>query len=447
MNLGCETEHIEFKESTSEKHEALESIASILNKHGYGEVYFGVKDNGDVKGQMIMDSTIKELTESIFRDIEPRIIPTITKENFAGLSVLKVAFSGTQVPYSAFGKFLIRVGTQNRKMSRDELVRLVKDSDYSLNWEKEISHSIDDIDDVTLKGFFQESVDCGRLSMKEYDKQSVLTTLGIAKGNSILNAAYALFGKNEPVALKLACFATDEKITFIDLKEIKGNIYNLITEAVNYIGRNIHWKIDIGQQKRIEVPEIPIMAIREIVINAFAHANYKNNPEIEINIHPGKITIFNPGSFPDELTPNDFINQNISSIKRNPLILSVLFRCKDVEQSGTGFKRMNHLCEEANVEWEFNNTAYGFYFSFKRRNVQANVQADVQPSLNKKDLSDNELTIYLKIRENRTIKNGELASIIGKSEKTVQRSLALLIKKGYLNRIGNNQYGYWEVLK
>lgn len=50
-------------------------------------------------------------------------------------------------------------------------------------------------------------------------------------------------------------------------------------------------------------------------INAFAHAFYENHPEIEINIHPGLISIFNPGTFPVELTPNDFINRIISSLK------------------------------------------------------------------------------------------------------------------------------------
>lgn len=46
MNLGIESEILEFKETTGEKHEALESMAAIINKHGYGTLYFGVKDNG-----------------------------------------------------------------------------------------------------------------------------------------------------------------------------------------------------------------------------------------------------------------------------------------------------------------------------------------------------------------------------------------------------------------
>lgn len=36
MNLGMETETVEHKRSTGEMREGMESIASILNKHGQG---------------------------------------------------------------------------------------------------------------------------------------------------------------------------------------------------------------------------------------------------------------------------------------------------------------------------------------------------------------------------------------------------------------------------
>ena len=43
MNLGMETETLEYKKSTGEMKEAVISIASILNKHQKGELYFGVR--------------------------------------------------------------------------------------------------------------------------------------------------------------------------------------------------------------------------------------------------------------------------------------------------------------------------------------------------------------------------------------------------------------------
>ncbi len=444
MNLGRKSETIEFKKTTGERHEAIESIVSMINKHGYGELYFGVNDDGGVEGQIINDSTIKDLSESISRDIEPRIVPTINVIKNGEKEILKVSFSGTQVPYSAYGKFLIRVGTQNRKLSRDELIILIKKHDYALKWEEEIHHDIGDIDNDSLKKYFDEAVQCGRLAMVQYDEEAALSAIGVLKnGNKVNNAGYALFGKGEPVSLKLACYATDEKLTFIDLKEIKGNIYHLINEAMKYIGSNIHWSVTYGTRKRIETPEIPLFAIREMVINAFAHANYMSDSEIEINIHPGKITIFNPGSFPEWLTPNDFIDKNTPSIKRNPLILDALFRCKDVEKSGSGFRRMNELCEEAHIKWDYKNFGYGFGFEFLRNNENINAKL---PQI-ENDLSDNELTIYMKIKEDRKIGYDELSILINKGKKTAQRISLSLIRKGYIRRIGNNQYGYWEVLK
>ena len=53
MNLGKETETLEFKKTTGEINAAMVSIVAILNKHGIGTLYFGVKPNGDVVGQGI----------------------------------------------------------------------------------------------------------------------------------------------------------------------------------------------------------------------------------------------------------------------------------------------------------------------------------------------------------------------------------------------------------
>lgn len=45
VNLGPETEYVEHKKSTGEIKEGMQSIGSILNKHGRGTLYFGTLDN------------------------------------------------------------------------------------------------------------------------------------------------------------------------------------------------------------------------------------------------------------------------------------------------------------------------------------------------------------------------------------------------------------------
>ena len=238
----------------------------------------------------------------------------------------------------------------------------------------------------------------------------------------------------------MACYATDDKVTFTDLNSVRGSIYTLINTGITYILNHINWRAEINH-KREDIPEIPVKAIREIVVNAFAHAIYEPNPEIEINIYPSMITIFNPGSFPDELTPQDFVSKNISSVKRNPLIIDILYRCKDVEKSGTGFKRMNEICIKEGIKWDSMSTAYGFMFTFFRP-INGTTEETNDVNI---ELTDAEKDILNAIQNNPKITRENMANDLGKSVRTIQRTIKQLTDKGLLIRIGSARYGYWEV--
>lgn len=437
MIIGQETEQIEFKLTTGERKEAMESICAILNKHTKGTLYFGIDDSGYVKGQQVSDSTMKDLSHLIYESIEPKFSFTIENITIEGKEIIKISFSGHTRPYSVNGRYLIRVGTENRKMSNYDLKCLIQNDDYSSKWEEELTtYTSNDIDDDALFDFYNSAVNCGRLEMKKFDKDKLLSALELVKNNQLKNGCYALFGKDAKIGLKLATYATDNKVSFTDLKLITGNIYNLIDKAINYILNNISWASKINKRKREEIPEIPIKAIREIVVNAFDHASYDVIPDIEIGIHPSKVEIYNPGTFPEDLTPYDFINKNLPSYKRNRLILDVLFRSKDVEKSGTGFQRVDEICKEQNVNWTFRKEGYGFFFEFLRKNSRV-TQADQK-------LSDTEKQIYSLIAAKIGISKNEIAQEVDKSEKTVQRAINNLISNGLVIRVGSNKNGYWQ---
>ena len=71
MNIGRESEILEFKKSTSELKSAIKSISAILNKHNGGTLYFGVKDDGRVCGQQIGNDTLRDVSRSIRNYIKP----------------------------------------------------------------------------------------------------------------------------------------------------------------------------------------------------------------------------------------------------------------------------------------------------------------------------------------------------------------------------------------
>lgn len=73
INIGSENEQVEYKKSTGELKEGIVSICSILNKHGSGDLYFGIKNNGDVIGQKIGESTLRDVSRAIRENIKPAI--------------------------------------------------------------------------------------------------------------------------------------------------------------------------------------------------------------------------------------------------------------------------------------------------------------------------------------------------------------------------------------
>ncbi|MDR1559710.1 MAG: ATP-binding protein, partial [Clostridiales bacterium] len=75
MIFGKESETVEFKKTTGELNDALKDVAAILNKHNRGELYFGIRNDGTVLGQMISDSTLRDVSQRISDKIRPQIYP------------------------------------------------------------------------------------------------------------------------------------------------------------------------------------------------------------------------------------------------------------------------------------------------------------------------------------------------------------------------------------
>ena len=68
----------------------------MLNKNGYGILYFGVKDNGDVVGQQMGDSPFREISRTIENFIKPQIIPTIEHKLIDDKNVIKIEVRGSE---------------------------------------------------------------------------------------------------------------------------------------------------------------------------------------------------------------------------------------------------------------------------------------------------------------------------------------------------------------
>lgn len=62
-------------------------------------------------------------------------------------------------------------------------------------------------------------------------------------------------------------------------------------------------------------------------------------------------------------------------------------------------------------------------------------------------LNDFEIKTLNLIKTNPKITREDIATVINKNIRTVQRITNSLVEKGYLIRVGNNRFGYWKIIK
>ena len=360
----------------------------------------------------------------------------------------RIDFSGNEKPYSSFGRYYKRVFDRTEEMTPEELKRMMAITDYSSYWENNLTkYGIESLDKKALKNYYLKAISCGRLDpLLDYNEEELLTGLGLYENGKLTNAGYYLFSSNKPVVLKLAIYLTDERINFSDIARIEDNIYNLIGKSFSYIKEHINWKVRQGNEtSRIEEPEIPIEALREIVVNSFAHADYRAITENEIDITPTQIEVYNPGEFPLNLTPQMFANQHLKSMPRNKVILNTLYKSKDVEIFGSGLRKVFAYCKLAKIKIDSVSDNGGFSFIFYRNKNIKDVTKRVTEKISQKRTDTDKLVLNL-LKENPTQTREELAKAIGKNIRTIQRALVKLSKGGKIKRIGSTRTGYWEIL-
>jgi ATP-dependent DNA helicase RecG len=273
MIFGQESEILEFKKSTGELNASMHDISAILNKHGAGELYFGIHPNGTVLGQTVTEKSLRDVSQAIKNFIEPRIFPTINKVRIDGKNCIRVIFSGNEPPYFGNGRAYKRVSDESLVMTSKELEDYFIKKQTASPWDSEGSgRTIDDINTNKLRSYMKKAREAGRVSFAFTDREGTLTRLKVLENGTPMNAAEVMFGKSPNLELQAAIFATEEKNTFLDIQAFTGTIPELIDSAEQYLITHMRWRVEFdGSMERKEIPEVPLPAIREALQNSFCH--------------------------------------------------------------------------------------------------------------------------------------------------------------------------------
>jgi len=442
-----ESETIEFKKSTAELKEAVISIVAMLNKHGHGAVFFGIDDRtGKVLGMSIGRDTLKEITQAVVDNTEPKAFPNVEHRKIDDKDCIVVEAHGINTPYFAYGRAYIRVGESDKALSVHEIETRIL-SRKKLLWENEISdRQLKDVDVKTLKGYMKMANDESRINFKYSNVKTTLRKLHLLSGEKLLKAAEVLFCNDNSMEVQAAVFAGTDKVTFLDIKKFKGNIFSLRKQAEAYVKEHIKWRAEITSGPRKEIPEIPVDAIREAIGNSLCHRDYTNPKGNEVAVFKDRVDIYNPGVFPDELSPEDFIKGDGYSILRNPLIAETMYMSADIEKWASGLKRIYDECTATGIKVEFKRVKTGFVVSFHRPKWEEGegLGEGGQKSKVKSKVKSKGKVIEM-IAQNQSVTIPEIAAALDMSIPGIEKIIRSLKKENRLRRIGPDKGGHWEL--
>lgn len=464
-----ETETVELKKSLAELKQGLISLAAMLNKHGQAELWFGIAPNGKAVGLEINEKTLRDVSQAIAAHIEPAIYPHITQQLIEGKQCLRIKAEGWQQPYLAYGRAYMRVADEDKKLSASELKNLILQSNQdALRWENEPSG-------LTLEQLNPEKISrfLARAELPPDSVASALEKLDLLRQGAPINAA-KLFFADAPIQLRCAVFATTTSSTIIDRHDFDGDILELIEEAEKYALKNIHIGMRLEGLRRVDVPEIPLKAIREALVNAFCHRDWRDPDFVQVAVFRDRLEIRSPGKLYGGLTFDEIRQGNISR-RRNPKIAELLRRIHLVEAWGRGVP----LILENAPSTSFDEIGGLFITRFARPSAaEAAVEADARTGPNtgtekpatgpktglktvpetspktglahadsaKETPRKHQETLLRHLRQHPTASVPELMQTTGLSTNGVKYHLNQLKRAGKLRRHGPTKGGYWEVI-
>lgn len=452
-----ESETVEFKKSTALMRSIFETICAFLNGKG-GTILIGINDKGDLVGQDVTDNTRQELAKELHKIEPPATIDIHHISINKNKSVIAIQVKANEhAPYVYDGRAFQRHQSTTSKMPQHRYEQLlVMRGQLNHSWEKMIAegYKITDLNREEIFKTVADGISENRIpaSAQRDNIKAILKRLKLIEGDQLKNAAVALYAKPKSLhfmhcMIKMARFkGTDHLGEFIDNQQIRGNCFDLLEAADGFIKRNftIASTFKPDQFKRIDTPTLPVMAVREALINAICHRDYgQQGTDISVAMFDDRLEIWNSGLPPAPLKIKD-LKRHHKSVLRNGLIANTFYVRGFIEKWGSGINKIMDLCKADGVpQPKFEELTGGLLITFKFREP-------IGPSKieNKPGLTDRQKEI-LTILEQSSLNGAQILKKLKDSPaiRTVQVDLTQLEKLGLIKREGKARATAWKIVK
>lgn len=357
-----ENSGVEFKRDDIRPQDLAKELVAFSNFQG-GMLLLGVEDDGTITGLMRRD--LEEWVMNVCRDkIRPAIIPFFemvrgVKDN-QDVAIVRVTrgYDVHVLWHNNTNRYQIRVGTQSREATQEELARLFQQRGSVRAELRPVSGATPaNLDRRRLRNYFG---DIRQQNVPDDDDeeawQSLLINTEVMTEEGVTVGGMLLFGATPNRFLPhagidaVAYPGTEQDYDAQERAALRGPMTpllsqggdlvenGLVEQALDFVQRNMRMVVEVQGGRRVERPVYPRDALREGIVNALIHRDYLlTSTDIELAVYSNRLEIVSPGRLPNGITPDRMRFGTRSA--RNQLLKDVMRDYRYLEHMGMGIPR------------------------------------------------------------------------------------------------------------
>ena len=417
-----EDKNTEFKREYVE--DIKKTLVAFANTDG-GNLYIGIDDDGNAVEVNNIDGVMLQVTNVIRDAIKPDLAMfcDITVETVQDKKVVKITVNrGTARPYYLAAKGIrpegvyVRQGASSVPASESAILSMIRET---------AGDSYEEARSLIQELTFNEAnivFENKQIPFGDAQKRS----LGlIGKDGTYTNLALLLSDQCTHT-VKIAVFEGEQKTVFKDRREFCGSLLKQLNDSYQFIDQFNHTHAHTEGLYRVDKRAYPTEAIREALLNAIVHREYSFSASTLISIFDNRIEFVSIGGLARGISQSDILLG--ISIARNKKLADVFYRLHLIEAYGTGMPKIMEAYKEYGIEPHIEISDNAFKITLPNTNV---VAKEI-----KVELTENEQGV-LSVIKGGIKSRPEIQKALGFSQTTAIVTIAALINKGLIVKVGN----------
>jgi ATP-dependent DNA helicase RecG len=428
-----------------------ETLVALANSDG-GTILIGVDETGQATGQIFEDE-VGEALRAAVRECRPPVEARWHQAAAEEGQVFAIVVARSPELHSlADGRVLVRTGVENRPLSGDQIRQLAATKSTG-DFEAEPAPGARraDFDDEVIAEFVAKWEERRR---REWTRSvdDLLHEVGALGGDGRPSIAGVLLFARNPQA-----FLPQSRLTFVKFvgtlprgesgqpgygrrEEIGGPLARIIQRTWEIVGEEMRIGAVVTGLEREERTEYPVAAVREALVNAVAHRDYRlGGRRIEVRMFTDRMEVISPGGLPGFVTVDNIVEEHFS---RNPRIVSGLYQWGYIEELGLGVDLMiEEMVRTGHPPPKFKDTPYSFTVTLY------NVRERAPLPTWTRTMNERQVRALSYVQEQGRITNREYRKLCPDvSAETLRLDLVDLVERGILLKIGAKK-GTYYILK